>query len=1123
MKSNRFEYVNLVFNVTSKNILDALVILIIGIILTFITAFYFERDDEETSNITYNSECTEIKTKISIRLHAHSQLLRSGAALFGTTDTITRNVWKNYIEQSKIYKNLPGIQGVGYAMIVPENQLQNHINQIRSEGFSDYTVRPEGKRNVYTSIIYIEPFSDRNIRAFGYDMFSEPIRRKAMEQSRDSDLAVLSGKVILVQETSKDVQSGTLLYVPVYYNNMPTKTIEQRRAAIRGWVYSPYRMKDLMDGILGRWDLDPTTKIHLQVYDDSLSTKSLLYDSQQNDSINYDDIPSRTISLPVVFNGKTWILHFTQSHEQSSFNAKIIIIGIGGIAITVLLLALSLVVFNTLQQAKKIAGQLTSELKESEERFKILLNSTAEAIYGIDLQGICIFSNAACLKILGYQNTEQFVGKNVHDQIHYAHADGSFFDVKDCPINKSFINGIGTYIDSEVFWRADGTCIPVEYWSYPMFINGKIEGSVVTFFDITERKQTDFLLEQTRRNYETFFNTIDDFLFVLDEQGNIIHTNTTVTKRLEYSAEELNKKSVMMVHPAERREEAGRTVEEMLAGTADFCPVPLVTKSGNFIPVETRVKAGFWDGKPVIFGVTKDVSKIKLSEEKFSKAFQSNAALMAISSFEDEKFIDVNNAFLTTLGYKCYEIIGKTAAELNLFADTEARMSIVEKITNNIPVREIELEIRTKSGDILIGLFSADHIQIGNEQCLLTVMVDITSRKQSEEKIKEARNEAEKANHAKSEFLSRMSHELRTPMNAILGFGQLLQLGELNPSQKRGVTHILNGGKHLLNLINEVLDIAQIESGKISLSLEPVQLRSVMEEAMNIVLPYTQKQHQTLELIPSTANNLFVMADRQRLKQVLLNLINNAIKYNRENGSVLINTELIVPDISGNSFVRLSIADTGIGIAAEDIPKLFKPFERIGAEQTETEGTGLGLAVVKKLMDAMGGNVSLESVKGTGSTFSIELPHCKSQFEAIEKTDDLLVSEIISDLKKGTILYIEDNLSNTELVEQILSTQRSGIRLVSNQNGNQTIPLSLIYKPDLILLDLDLPDIHGTEVIRQLKADDKTRKIPVVIISADAMPRHIEKLLQAGAENYLTKPLDVTAFLEVVDKWIGEQ
>jgi PAS domain S-box-containing protein len=646
----------------------------------------------------------------------------------------------------------------------------------------------------------------------------------------------------------------------------------------------------------------------------------------------------------------------------------------------------------------------------------------------------------------------------------------------------------------------------------------KVWSSIIA--SLINNQRNERLLEQTRHNYETFFNTIDDFLWVLDEKGNIIYTNNTVNQRLNYSNAELKGKSVLLVHPEERREEAGRIVGEMLAGISEYCPVPIMTKSGKHIPVETRVKAGNWDGRSVIFGVSKDVSKIKLSEEKFSKAFHSNSALMAISSFDDGTYMDVNESFLSTLGYTRDEVIGKSSDELNVFAASDVRAHIAGKLKLNVAIKEVEAEIKTKTGEILVGLFSADIIYISDQICLLTMMVDITLRKQAEEKIKEARLEADEANLAKSEFLSRMSHELRTPLNSILGFAQLLEMGELLPGQEQGIKYIRHSGRHLLDLINEVLDISRIEAGHISLSLEPIQISEIMEQILDSVQPLAKERRLTIRLLDSPDNFLFIKSDRQRLKQVLINILNNAIKYNQLNGSVHIRTAVMGKNEEGITNIRISITDTGLGISPKDIPKLFKPFERIGAERTDTEGTGLGLTVVKKLMDAMGGRIGVESEPGIGSTFWIEFPLSESQLENIDKKNSIRSLEYNPINKTGTILYIEDNITNLILVQQILNKQRSGIQLITEVYGLRAVPLAIKFSPDLILLDLNLPDSHGSEVLKLLQSEEETCSIPVVIISADAMPNQINKLLAAGAKYYLSKPLDIISFLNIVDEFV---
>ena len=636
---------------------------------------------------------------------------------------------------------------------------------------------------------------------------------------------------------------------------------------------------------------------------------------------------------------------------------------------------------------------------------------------------------------------------------------------------------------------------------------------------ILNKQRAEVILNQTRHNYETFFNTIDDFLFVLDQQGNIIHTNNTVTNRLGYTTEELMAQSVLMVHPAERREEAGRIVGNMLAGSTEFCPVPLTTKSGEYIPVETRVKHGFWDGKPVILCVTKDVSEVKLSEEKFSKAFQSNSALMSISNL-DGSFIDVNDAFLQVLGYTREEVIGNTSEGLHIFEDSEFRNSVVDKLAHKQVIREVEQNIRTKTGELRSGIFSADSIYIGKDLCVLSMMVDITDRKLAEAEMIKARIEAEKANHAKSEFLSRMSHELRTPLNSILGFAQLMALGDMSPLHKRNLNFIYTGGQHLLNLINEVLDISSIEAGKISLSTEPIEIIMVINEIVEALQLQIDGSQISVQFDEYLTQDLFVKGDHVRVKQVLMNLLQNAIKYNKIGGSIFISVDKMPKDISGEIPLRVSIADTGHGMSAEDISKIFVPFERLGAENKETEGTGLGLVVVKKLIDAMDGTIGVESEPEKGSTFWFELPltegptYKKSEFKQVLNPNKMQAE------KEFTILYVEDNKSNIELVEQILREQRPNTRLLVDDNGSKAVQMASENQPHLILLDLDLPAMHGSKILQLLRAIEKTKNIPVVVVTADAMPHQQKKLLTLGANNYLPKPLDIINFLAIIDEYL---
>jgi signal transduction histidine kinase len=370
-----------------------------------------------------------------------------------------------------------------------------------------------------------------------------------------------------------------------------------------------------------------------------------------------------------------------------------------------------------------------------------------------------------------------------------------------------------------------------------------------------------------------------------------------------------------------------------------------------------------------------------------------------------------------------------------------------------------------------------------------------------------ARREADRANRAKSDFLSRMSHDLRTPLNAITGFAELLQMDPLTPDQADSVTHILRGGRHLLNLITEILDIARIEAGRLNVSLEPVQVSEVLGHAIALVQPLAGQRHIAIHTAIVDAE-VQVFADRQRLNQVLLNLLSNAIKYNREGGQVRMRVRPV------GSRVRIDVADTGAGIPREKLQLLFTPFERLGAEQSGVEGTGLGLALSKALVEAMHGTLRAASVIDEGTTFSLELPGTNGAGAAV--ADSTQVAAIRGDVL-GTVLYIEDNAPNAQLMRRILS-RRPGVSLRHAADGRSGLAMLTADPPDLVILDLHLFDMSGEEVMRHIWENPRTRGLPVAVLSADATPGSRRRLLASGAFRYLTKPFEIASILQLIDE-----
>ncbi len=374
-----------------------------------------------------------------------------------------------------------------------------------------------------------------------------------------------------------------------------------------------------------------------------------------------------------------------------------------------------------------------------------------------------------------------------------------------------------------------------------------------------------------------------------------------------------------------------------------------------------------------------------------------------------------------------------------------------------------------------------------------------------------AKDQAEAGNRTKSDFLSSMSHELRTPLNAILGFAQVLEIDELTEDQLDSVQTIRRSGQHLLRLINEVLDLARIESGKLDLSIENVDLADIFNNCGSLIGPLAEGRGVTMTFERSPGANA-VQADNTRLKQVLVNLMSNAVKYNRQGGNVTVGTTL-----TASGRVRIAVTDTGQGIPDERLGQLFTPFSRLGAEATETEGTGIGLVISKRLIEAMDGQIGVETRTGAGSTFWIELPVAEATPLSVPEP---ATRHVPSALPAGAVLYVEDNPANLKLVRQALA-RHPQITLLEAHNGSLGIDIAAAHRPDLILLDINMPGMDGVEVLSRLRAEPATRSIPAVAISAAAMEKDIRRAMDAGFRRYLTKPIDIAELLETVGELLG--
>jgi len=477
----------------------------------------------------------------------------------------------------------------------------------------------------------------------------------------------------------------------------------------------------------------------------------------------------------------------------------------------------------------------------------------------------------------------------------------------------------------------------------------------------------------------------------------------------------------------------------------------------------------------------------------------------------------VNPTFVKVFGYSEQEALGKTPRILksdNL--NQQDYKELWETILSGQQWRG-EFHNLRKDGTRCWQLASISPVK--NDQGEITHFIssqeNLDHLKQVQSELKEALEEASRANQAKSVFLSSMSHELRTPLNSIIGFAQLLESDEddpLNDFQRDNLSQILKGGYHLLELINEILDLSKIESGRLQISMEPVQLSSVVEEVIAIINPLAEKHGISLYINEENLET-YVLADRVRLKQVLLNLVSNAVKYNRKKGKVEVYCDLMPQDKC-----RISVKDTGNGISDAHMAFLFEPFNRLGNEASSIEGTGIGLTITKKIVELMGGNISAESKLGEGSLFYFELKNTsRPDFQV--KLEGIYRQSGLKSVGEKSVLYVEDNPANMKLVTRLIE-RRHGISLFTATEPMKGLELAFEKTPDLILLDINLPGMDGFEILSRLKANEKTHDIPIVAVTANAMPNDIKYGLESGFDQYITKPINIQQFMAVLDNYL---
>lgn len=727
--------------------------LTLGLLITIYITLIIKSNIDKIAETEFMLQSKELSSKIMQRLQAHEQILQSSAAFFKVSDTMTRKQWKDFVEHSKINTNFPGILGLGFSLIIPEDNLEKHILQFKKEGFPDYKVFPEVKRDNYTSIIFLEPFSARNLRAFGYDMMTDLVRREAMERARDMNIAALSGKVLLVQETVTDVQAGNLMYVPVYRKGAAINSLKQRREAIIGWVYSPYRMNDLMSSIMKEWDLQNNKKLYLHIFDGTeYSPQSMLFESHEPHEQSASENIRFSNQIPIKFNGHQWLLIFSQQTGNIITDyISVWSVLLSGLIISFLLFFFTKSLVNTNFRARHMATRLTAELKESERFLKESQKIANLGSYSLDLTTGIWKSSEILDEIFGINKSyvRSIDGWNM--LIHPDHKEMmvDYFKneviIKKKPFNKEY--------------RIVKNNTAKERWVHGL---GKLEFDnqnnpirmIGTISDITERKLAEEKSHLSREQYKSLFENSPLGIYQTKPDGTIMRANTALLKMLEFdSLSDLQKRDLNKEGYSEQSSVSRQQFAEMMErdGFVNGLEESWTTKSGKIIPIRENARVIKTKNGETLFyeGTVEDITERKLAEERLR--LSEERFTLAVGGSKDGLWdwnIVKNKVYFSPrwksmLGYKDEELENKFSTWENLLHPDDiehAKLSIQAYFNKEIPKYEIEFRMLHKDGNYRWILARAEVLrnEEGKPYRMAGSHTDITEHKNIEKELKES-------------------------------------------------------------------------------------------------------------------------------------------------------------------------------------------------------------------------------------------------------------------------------------------------------------------------------------------------------------------------------------------------
>ncbi|CAK0765880.1 two-component system, sensor histidine kinase and response regulator [Gammaproteobacteria bacterium] len=1103
--------------------------IVVGIGLT-LTIFEWNNTREKTTQALqseFEFRSNEIHVRVKERLKNYEQVLLGVSGLFSASKSVERDEFREYVTALHLGKNYPGIQGVGFSLLIPALKLSSHIETMRQEGFIDYNIRPAGERDPWTSIIYLEPFKDRNLRAFGYDMYSESVRRAAMDLAWNTGKTTISGKVILLQETNKDIQAGFLMYVPLYRNHLPHMTPAERRDNLVGWAYAPFRMNDLMQGILGDHYGEVGQVLGMRIYDGkSLSAASLMLDSDtarvdsglQNSAAVFQAVHS----IEIANHYWTLVVHSLPDFELRLSNDNTRYTLIVGLSETLVLTIVAWLLVTGRTRALRIAEKLTHELSETEARYHqtFEINSAIKLIVDSE-SGRIIDANRAVVKYYGYDR-QQLLSLHITDI--------------NCLTKEEIRQEMLAAAEKQRMYflfrhrLASGEIRNVEVYSGPIVVNERIYLYSI-IHDITERK----LMEENLRRLTIAVEQVPAAVVITNIDADVEWVNRKFSEVTGYTQDEIIGKNPRILqsgkHDAEFYQEFWNT---LISGQTWQGQLQNRRKNGDLYWEEASISP-VRDGQGNItsyVGVKQDITERKQAEIKLSNLIEEQKAILqsevvGIVMLRNRLMVWMNKAYVHMLGYnQPDELINQPTrifypnAEVYLAFEQQAYV-----IINAGQVFRTQIEYRRKDGSL--GWFDISGTQLRADSTeSIWAFVDISMQKRTERELIEATKSAEHAARLKSEFLANMSHEIRTPMNGIIGLSELALYQPLTSEVRDYLRKIHDSSKSLLGILNDILDYSKIESGRMTIENAPFDLDVLADILHNLFSPRANEKalRFTIEMAPEVPRQL--IGDSLRLQQVLSNLLGNAIKFT-EHGQVLLR---ITAQAMEHSQARLlfCVEDNGIGMSEETVMRLFQPFSQAdGSISRRFGGTGLGLAISRELLLLMGSDFTVESSLGKGSAFSFHLPFAVMIGMRIDTRDRIRSAQASLDnrvrrLAGARILVAEDNTINQQVIQGLL--QHWGLVVKIADHGQKALDCLVNERFDVVLMDVHMPEMDGLEATRWIRQGKTgTAALPVIALTAGVTPEEREQVLASGMNGFIGKPINQEELADMLLHWIPER